>query len=72
MTERNMADDPARHRLAREIRAAIARMTGRRYEIELLALDLRSLRSLQRLVRDLEDETRRAKLRARWEPWRRW
>ncbi len=72
MSDKIRLDDPMRHRAVREIRASITRMTGRRYEIDLLAMDLRSLRSLLRALRDIEDETRRAKQRARWEPWRRW
>ncbi len=67
MTERSRSDDPSRHHVVREIRARLTRMTGRRYEIDLLALDLRSLRSLLKAVRDLEDEKVRVKQQVRWE-----
>lgn len=38
------ADDPQRQRLARAVEGDIARATGRRYQIDLAALDERSLR----------------------------
>lgn len=52
------ADDPQRQRLARAVEGDIARATGRRYQIDLAALDERSLRELQRLLRDLDAEQR--------------
>ena len=55
--------------LIRQLQAMIAR-TGRRYQIDLEALDLASLRDLQRLLRDLEDDRRRAVQQARLFPWR--
>lgn len=44
------ADDVQRQRLARAVEGDIARATGRRYQIDLAALDERSLRELQRLL----------------------
>ena len=55
--------------LIRQLQAMIAR-TGRRYQIDLEALDLPSLRDLQRLLRDLEDDRRRAVQQARLFPWK--
>ena len=43
---------------------------NRSYQIDLEALDLASLRDLQRLLRDLEDDRRRAVQQARLFPWR--
>jgi len=63
------ADDPQRQRLARAVEGDIARATGRRYQIDLAALDERSLRELQRLLRDLDAEQRAAVQRARLFPW---
>lgn len=65
------ADDPQRQRLARAVEGDIARATGRRYQIDLAALDERSLRELQRLLRDLDAEQRAAVQRARLLPWQR-
>ncbi len=65
------ADDPQRQRLARAVEGDIARATGRRYQIDLAALDERSLRELQRLLRDLDAEQRAAVQRARVFPWQR-
>jgi hypothetical protein len=64
---------PAEHdkrQVIRWLRAEMARGAGRRYRIDLEALDLPSLRELQRLLRDLTDERRRAVQRARIFPWR--
>ena len=59
-----MPTDHARHRLIRRLRAQIAR-TGRNYRIDLEALDLDSLRDLERLLRDLEYDRRRDVEKAR-------
>jgi hypothetical protein len=48
------------------------RATGRVYRIDLEALDVESLRTLQRLLQDLEAERTRAVRRAAMEPWRGW
>ena len=48
----------------------MTRQAGRRYLIDLEALDLKSLRELQRLLRDLDTEARMAAQRARMFPWR--
>ena len=64
-----MTADHERHRLIRQLQAEIARV-GRNYRIDLEALDLPSLRDLQRLLRDLEDDRRRAVQQARLFPWR--
>ena len=64
---------PANHekpRLIQWLRAEVARATGRAYRIDLEALDLPSLRDLQRLLRDLEDDRRRAVQQARLFPWK--
>jgi len=45
-------------------------MTGRRYQIAWEALDPRSLREVQRLLRDLQYEQLVIKNRARMHPWR--
>ena len=55
--------------LIRQLQAMIAR-TGRRYQIDLEALDVASLRDLQRLLRDLEDDRRRVVQQARLFPWK--
>ena len=65
-----MPTDYERHRLIQWLRADVARVTGRAYRIDLEALDLPSLRDLQRLLRDLEDDRRRAVQQARLFPWR--
>ena len=65
---------PAEHdkrQVIRWLRAEMARVAGRSYpRLDLEALDLPSLRELQRLLRDLTDERRRAVQRARIFPWR--
>ena len=45
-----------KRRLVEWLRAELARATGRRYRIDLDALDIESLRELQRLLRDLDYE----------------
>ena len=62
-----MPDSPAKLDAIRQLQAQLARL-GRKYRIELEALDLASLRELQRLLRDLEDERRRAIQQARLYP----
>ena len=57
--------------LAATVLAQIGRGTGRRYEIKLELLDANSLRELQRLLRDLDDEKRAAARKAQLTPWRR-
>lgn len=47
------------------------RATGRRYQIDLDALDVQRLRELVRLIRDLDHEKQAAVNRARMVPWRR-
>jgi hypothetical protein len=63
--------DHERRRLAEIVRAMIARATGRAYLIDLDALDLDSLRDLQRFLRDVEHEKQQAAQQARLQPWRR-
>lgn len=63
------ANDHRRKRLVEMVGREIARATGRRYQIDLAALDERSLRELQRLLRDLEAERQAAVRRARRFPW---
>ena len=65
-----MADDHDKGRLIQVLRAEMVRSTGRFYRIDLEALDIASLREVQRLLRDLGDERRRAVQRARMLPWR--
>jgi hypothetical protein len=65
-----MAGEHDKRRLVDGLRAEIQRATGRRYRIDLEALDQESLRELRRLLRDLEDERRRAVQQARMTPWR--
>jgi hypothetical protein len=60
-----------KQQLIRWIEAHIARATSRRYRIQLDALDIESLREVQRLLRDLESEQRNAARRAQTMPWRR-
>ncbi|HHQ41283.1 MAG TPA: hypothetical protein ENK20_03205 [Chromatiales bacterium] len=65
-----MAGEHDKRRLVDGLRAEIQRATGRRYRIDLEALDQESLGELRRLLRDLEDERRRAVQQARMTPWR--
>ena len=65
-----MTTEHEKRRLIQWLRAEVARATGRAYRIDLDALDLASLRDLQRLLRDLEDERRRAVQQARLFPWK--
>jgi hypothetical protein len=65
-----MAGEHDKRRLVDGLRAEIQRATGRRYRIDLEALAQESLRELRRLLRDLEDERRRAVQQARMTPWR--
>ncbi len=51
------------------LRADLARATGRRYRIDLDGLDVESLRELQRLLRDLDNEKQSAVNCARLMPW---
>ena len=64
-----MPADYARRSLILRIRAHIARATGRLYSIDFEALDLDSLRDLERLMRDLEYDRRRDVEQARIFPW---
>lgn len=48
--------DYDKRRLIEWLRAETARATGRRYQIDLDALDVQSLRELVRLIRDLDHE----------------
>jgi hypothetical protein len=57
-----MNDKPV---LVRWLVAEFGRMTGRRYRIDWAALDVASLREVQRLLLDLEHEKRIAANRAR-------
>jgi hypothetical protein len=57
-------------RLIQQILGAIARSSGRRYAIDLDALDEPSLRELIRLLRDLDQEQMIKVRRARTSPWR--
>ena len=50
----------------------MATTIGRRYRIDLEALDFQSLRELQRLVRDLVEEKEHTARKARLQPWRFW
>ena len=66
------AGDYERRQLVEWLRAEMARATaGRTYRIALEQIDRESLRELQRLMRDLEDERQRAVRDARLYPWRR-
>ena len=64
-----MPTSPAKLNAIRQLQAQLARL-GRNYRIDLEALDLTSLHELQRLLRDLEDERRRAVQQARLPAWR--
>ena len=64
--------DHEHRRLVEWLRGEMSRATGgRTYLIALGRLDLRSLRELQRLLRDLDDERQAAIRDARLRPWRR-
>ena len=66
-----MAGDYDKRCLIQWLRAEMARAAGRAYpRLDLEALDLDSLRELQRLLRDLDGERRMAVQRARICPWR--
>jgi len=66
------AGEYERRQLAEWLRAEMARATGgRTYRIALDQLDATSLRELQRLLRDLDDERRGAIRDVRLFPWRR-
>ena len=66
-----MGDDYDKRRIIQWLRAEMARAAGRTYpRLDLEALDMDSLRELQRLLRDLEAERRMAVQRARMLPWR--
>ena len=66
-----MAGDYDKRRLIQWLRAEMARGAGRVYpRLALDALDMDSLRELQRLLRDLDAERRMAVRRARMTPWR--
>ena len=65
-----MTSEHEKRRLVDWILAEINRQAGRRYLIDFEALDLKSLRELQRLLRDLDAEKRMAAQRARIYPWR--
>ena len=66
-----MAGDYDKRSLIQWLRAEMARAAGRAYpRLDLDALDLDSLRELQRLLRDLDAERRMAVQRARMMPWR--
>jgi len=66
-----MAADYDKRSLIQWLRAEMARAAGRAYpRLDLDALDLDSLRELQRLLRDLDAERRMAVQRARMMPWR--
>jgi len=66
-----MTSDYDKRRLIEWLRAETARVTGRRYQVDLDALDVQSLRELVRLIRDLDHEKQSAVKRARMMPWRR-
>jgi hypothetical protein len=65
-----MTGDYEKRRLVDWLRAEMTRQAGRHYLIDLESLDLNSLRELQRLLRDLDAESRMAAQRARMFPWR--
>ena len=65
------ASEARRRRLIDVVRGEISRATGRRYQIDLDALDEKSLQELLRLLRDLDGERRAAVQRARIFPWQR-
>jgi hypothetical protein len=57
--------------LVRAVLLAVNSQSGRRYKIDWAALDVPSLREVQRLMRDLQDEKLLAVGRAQMMPWRR-
>ena len=57
-------------RLVDQIRADVARATGRRYQIDWEALGVDGLREMLRLLRDLDYEKRASENHARLTPWR--
>lgn len=65
----NQADYQKR-RLIEWITAEVTRQVGRRYHVAWEALDDRSLREIQRLLRDLEHEKQMAVQQVRLCPWR--
>ena len=65
------SEEARRRRLIDVLRGEISRATGRRYQIDLDALDEKSLQELLRLLRDLDGEKRAAVQRARIFPWQR-
>ncbi len=66
-----MDGDYAKRSLIQWLQAEMARAAGRAYpRLDLDALDMDSLRELQRLLRDLDAERRMAVQRARMMPWR--
>ena len=65
-----MAGEHEKRRLVEWLRAEINRQAGRRYQVDLEALDIKSLREMLRLLRDLDNEKRMAAQRARMCPWR--
>jgi len=64
------AEEARRRRLIDVLRGEISRASGRRYQIDLDALDEKSLQELLRLLRDLDGEKQAAVRRARIFPWR--
>lgn len=64
----NQADYQKR-RLIEWITSEVTRQVGRRYQVAWEALDDRSLREIQRLMRDLETEKDNAVRQARLFPW---
>lgn len=65
-----MAGEYDKRRLVDWLRAEMTRQAGRRYLIDLESLDLKSLRELQRLLRDLDAEQLAAVNQARMILWR--
>ncbi len=66
-----MPREHEKRRLIQWLRAEMAGATGRSYpRLHLDALDIASLRELQRLLRDLDEGRDQAVRRARMMPWR--
>jgi hypothetical protein len=63
------AGDHERRQLVEWLRAEMARATGRSYRIALDQLDRESLRELQRLLRDIDNERQAAVRDVRLYPW---